>query len=324
MQLADRCQHEFTASVRNKGRSYFRSRSVSLVEQSPTSVKAKVRGSAAEPYAVSIDWTFGPGEPLLLVGCTCPYFSGGELCKHVWATLLDLDNKRIGNRVPGYGRLNVEMDDEFLDQNLNDDTGDWDDDPDEFLDDGPPLTSRPPLSTRTGVATPAPSVAKQVSRPAPWRSQLQTVQQRLTAAAPVVPRKSAPTVDTREVWYALNLSAMRTWGDPVFEFFLRTLKRNGEPNKLKKASFSREEARQLPIAEDQTLVQLLLGVDTNALTSTTYNSGYGGYSGAYIPKRTQGSLVPEMTSNGLDGGLIKSRLPGGSVGGRVLSNTVRP
>ena len=294
MRLADRCQHEFTASVRNKGRSYFRSRSVSLVEQSPTSVKAKVRGSAAQSYAVSIDWTFGPGEPLLLAGCTCPYFSGGELCKHVWATLLDLDSKRIGNRVPGYGRLNVEMDDEFLDQHLKDEAGDWDDDPNEFLDDGPQVIERPPLSAQAIFAKTAQARATPDSRRAVWRSQLQTVQAKLTAAAPVVPRKSAPAVDTREVWYALNLSAMRTWGDPVFEFFVRTLKRNGEPSKLKKASFTRDEARQLPNAEDQTLVQLLLGVDTNALTSTTYNSGYGGYSGAYIPKRSQGSLVPEM------------------------------
>ena len=50
--------------------------------------------SVADAFArVGLDWDDKPG--VITAACDCPYFDGGGLCKHVWASLLALDENPL-------------------------------------------------------------------------------------------------------------------------------------------------------------------------------------------------------------------------------------
>jgi superfamily II DNA or RNA helicase len=75
----------FQSSVRMKGRTY---QAAGRVKQVPPHegelVRAEVQGR--EPYTVTIEGT----GPSARVHCTCPHFADGHYCKHIWATMLDV------------------------------------------------------------------------------------------------------------------------------------------------------------------------------------------------------------------------------------------
>ena len=63
---------------------------------SPTEVGALVQGS--ELYNVSLKWSNGK----LTAGCDCPFFEEhGNLCKHIWATILEADERGHLSEVEG-------------------------------------------------------------------------------------------------------------------------------------------------------------------------------------------------------------------------------
>jgi superfamily II DNA or RNA helicase len=88
MTLATLLAHFVDWRVRDRGRHYFQTGKVQLVTAGPEAVEAAVSGG--EEYRVSLRreganlWVF----------CSCPYFEGGEPCKHVWAAVLAADEKK--------------------------------------------------------------------------------------------------------------------------------------------------------------------------------------------------------------------------------------
>ena len=74
------------SQVRKRGFDYFRRKSVTVLSSGPDEAEATVSGS--EPYHVRL-----VREAKKLRGsCSCPYFADRrEICKHVWATLLAVD-----------------------------------------------------------------------------------------------------------------------------------------------------------------------------------------------------------------------------------------
>jgi hypothetical protein len=63
---------------------------------SPTEVGAMVQGS--ELYNVSLKWLDGKVK----AGCDCPFFEEhGNLCKHIWATILEADERGYLSEVVG-------------------------------------------------------------------------------------------------------------------------------------------------------------------------------------------------------------------------------
>lgn len=82
----------FKAEVRNAGQSYVVKGKVSLMHPSDTQLQAYVRASTAFKVFLkspSID------SPLLEASCTCPQFRKGQLCKHIWATLIVATDKNL-------------------------------------------------------------------------------------------------------------------------------------------------------------------------------------------------------------------------------------
>ncbi|MFL6197015.1 MAG: SNF2-related protein, partial [Thermoanaerobaculia bacterium] len=88
MTLATLLAHFVDWRVRERGRHYFQTGKVSLLDCGPEIVRADVSGS--EKYQVSLRRE----DASLWVFCSCPFFESGEPCKHVWATILAADQQK--------------------------------------------------------------------------------------------------------------------------------------------------------------------------------------------------------------------------------------
>ena len=88
MTLATLLAHFVDWRVRERGRSYFQTGKVRLVASGPEAVEAVVSGS--EEYGV----TLTREDARVWVFCSCPFFQGGEPCKHVWAAILAADAQK--------------------------------------------------------------------------------------------------------------------------------------------------------------------------------------------------------------------------------------
>lgn len=110
MPIADLLKHLFPDVIRARGRNYYRSGAVDLVEGDPFEVRARVSGGHL--YDVGIALT----DEGLAVSCSCPYFDGAGVCKHIWATLLCADDKGyLAGHGDGYSPYEV-LEQEDLDE----------------------------------------------------------------------------------------------------------------------------------------------------------------------------------------------------------------
>jgi len=83
-------RNDFTRTTRHKGEDYFRRKAVKIMDHDATRIRARVQGS--ELYNVDIQW----GGEEFTYDCSCPHFEQhGELCKHLWATLLTAEAQGI-------------------------------------------------------------------------------------------------------------------------------------------------------------------------------------------------------------------------------------
>src|SRR5579871_167601 len=104
MKLSSALSSLFDGSVRARGATYFRSKSVRIERGSEFEVEAKVRGGRI--YDVGIHWD---GRELSLF-CDCPYFDSGGPCKHLWATVLAADEKDYIGGITKFNPRSVHLD----------------------------------------------------------------------------------------------------------------------------------------------------------------------------------------------------------------------
>jgi len=71
---------------------------------------ATVKGEGAQVYRVRIDWRLAIADLTLEVDCACPY-AEADVCKHIWATLIEMDRLGLAQRVPGSHELYLELGD---------------------------------------------------------------------------------------------------------------------------------------------------------------------------------------------------------------------
>ena len=82
---------EFESRIRARGETYARNGKVSIHTVRDRDVSAVVAGT--RPYEVRI-WS-EDGESDLNMACECPHFQRGFLCKHLWATLVEMEQAGI-------------------------------------------------------------------------------------------------------------------------------------------------------------------------------------------------------------------------------------
>ncbi len=90
--LERKLQRFFAEASILRGESYYQDRAVMGVRIGIEAASAEVIGS--EIYHVSLDWKhLESGE--IAAHCTCPHFSDGNKCKHLWAFILHLDHAGV-------------------------------------------------------------------------------------------------------------------------------------------------------------------------------------------------------------------------------------
>src|SRR6185295_2611288 len=105
MSLKGKFSNEFNPKIRDRGVAYFRSNSVTILSHSDSAIDAQVKGKTDYLVRLSLSGnTFA-------VACTCPYFEGGEECKHIWATMLAADNANYLSAVDQQWPLRLAYDD---------------------------------------------------------------------------------------------------------------------------------------------------------------------------------------------------------------------
>lgn len=95
MFLAEQVSYQFGAGVRSRGEDYYRRRLVTIIDQSGHSIFADVSNDQGRVYEVLLDRT---ADGLIEdMDCTCQYFDGYGPCKHIWATILRVDNMMVND-----------------------------------------------------------------------------------------------------------------------------------------------------------------------------------------------------------------------------------
>ncbi len=229
MSLKSRFASEFDPKIRDRGLAYFRGGAVKILEHSDFHVLAQVKGTV--DYFVELTLTLHSLE----VACTCPYFSGGEDCKHIWATMLAADSKNYVSDVDLYGPLRLVYDDELA-ETLH------------LLEEN----DEPP-------AQPQPA----------WQQQFAVITNSINNA--LAPQRN-PWPDNREIYYVVDPHASRLSGLLNVEIAFRERNKKGEWGKIKRARMQQNQIGQLSDPSDREILSLLLGGRETYWSSYSYGA----------------------------------------------------
>src|SRR5436853_5348473 len=119
MSLTSKFSSEFDSAVRSRGHSYYKIGRVRITQGDNEGVVAIVRGSENYRVTLSIE-----GKSLV-VFCTCSYFDQ-DVCKHIWATLMAAEARRLLDAMPEPTRLRMSDvdEDDFDDEDYEDEDDD--------------------------------------------------------------------------------------------------------------------------------------------------------------------------------------------------------
>jgi superfamily II DNA or RNA helicase len=187
------------SDIRKRGAEYARGGAVAIEKGRSVGGPVFAEVSGSELYAVSLRYE----QRVLWATCTCPYFDRDfDICKHIWATLIQCEKDNIPFKGP-------------VDDLLSDDESPFEED-DEFIDDddlGEYVASPP---------TPIASYLRAV--PSRWRSQIGSVSSHLRGSADGI-------IVPDEIIWVLNPETSAT--SVSIEITSRSLKKNGELSKPK-------------------------------------------------------------------------------------------
>lgn len=277
--LVQRCQSSFDSRTKAQG---FELRFNNRVQLSK-SVSSQIFASVQEPpdEEVELDWS-AANVGYLRARCTCDEFFKGRLCRHIWATILEMD--RSGpSRIPGSGRLEVvsEEPEGFVDDEY--------DELDPYFDenDFPKASRRNGTSTRRGIS---------------WRKQFEGVRNWLQHYGRVHGvAEGIATHKERELWFVLNVTATLTKEKLEIEFFQREKKKNGEWGVIRKQAVAL--AGSWLSERDRQLVQMLIGnqgVIQTGYSNYGYASGYSAYAyaGCTLSSALHEQILPALCATG--------------------------
>ena len=250
MPLLEEFAPDFDRSVQARGREYFRRGAAKIGERGKRYFDATVQGT--QKYDVHVGWDWDEyDEPEY--ECSCPYFQeNGELCKHLWAALLQADRD---------GLLVDDDDDDAEDE----EDGTYEEEEEE--DDAPlpiPIFGRPvvPASGRGGSAAGGkddkPDGGKNRAADQQWKRQLLKLREDMRAAAASEQPATTSWPDNRRIIYVVDLPATVEGTGLTIELAQETLKRDGRWDRARSTRVGREQSGALP-EPDRTIVQSLLG-----------------------------------------------------------------
>jgi len=305
MELAKRCQGEFDSGDRLRGRSCFLNDKVELGLPQGASVSATVEGSYQIFYSVLIDWN-DVEDGFLSTVCECPRFDDGYMCKHLWATLLEMDRKGMARQVPGQGLLDLlEIDSEDNDS-FNDDV-----DLRSRLPSSKTLAKELVRETATSLSNSATQTvfrSKTVhgklagKNPVPeWQRCLSMLNHSSSSSLENAGLKNQFLSKQREAWYVLDVGECVNQGSLVIQLFQREAKKNGEFGKIKPLALELC-GSEIPLfsgLDDQQLLTQLTQFPSEQDYSDRYRYGYQRtMDAAVLPSAVYDSLLPRLAETG--------------------------
>jgi len=319
--LAARLSKEFSAAEFSKGRSYYGSGAVKLARTELPIIRARVSGSASQPYKVELDFSEAAKFKEINGFCSCPRFDELGECKHITAVILKLDSIGFHQQIPGSARLRfLDSEDEFDDESDADSADESDDAPptNKLLSDlassipidvdylsqlspadarayvsalleGSPLKDRLLPVARSNKSNAKAKLKKQPPPESAWKRQLAALRQLQASQQPLdqSPALQPRSRRTRRFMYALDLSRVGQSRGFEVSIFCQDQLKNGEWGKLKAypeyAASLFAEVR----GEDAELVAMMCG--------NRVNDAYGyTSSNAYFYQKIQSCLIDEV------------------------------
>jgi len=217
-----------------------------------------VQGSKS--YDVALDWK----DSDLSMFCSCPYFDSDGPCKHLWATILEVEKRG--------GLSAVQPMEEAMSPDFEDD--------EEVEEKDVPSISFPSSNTfRVGpIHPPAPAQA-------PWKRAIQEFSRPAESSS----RSGRDWPAKRQLVYVVESSGSGSTGHIVLTMYHRELKGNGEFGQMKEVSLERGQIASLPLAEDREIVSAIAG-------SSTYFGPHSGYGGSQYDRLSASAIVPHPLS----------------------------
>jgi superfamily II DNA or RNA helicase len=231
--LSKRLSGDFTATIRDRGQSYFSQGRVKILYGTDTELEAQVEGSAN--YAVNFEWK----EDTLFATCGCPYFEGGESCKHLWAAILAADAR-------GYLSVPASAPDLYMECDY---FGVEEDEEDESVEDVFPPPRSPAAPQFPAVKSPPPP------KPPSWQVQIAGISELHNPAW--VPRFNWPA--SRQILYAVNVSRSERARALVISPMSRDALHDGTWKTPVSLNLKREHIAKLPSADDREILSALAG-----------------------------------------------------------------
>ncbi|MEZ6068983.1 MAG: SNF2-related protein [Pirellulales bacterium] len=219
MLITNEFRDHFSPSIRARGERYFSAGRVQLDEVDSGFASANVRGSRRRPYEVKILWR-GTDNDNILAYCDCPYCGQGQLCKHIWATLLQLELNGANEIITG----NVEFGESMRNGNA------------------PPWQRatgrRPNWQTQLdGIRVHDEQVARQDAG-----------------------KQAYGTRRASEIWYALDVTESLQTGKLTVEAFMHPTLRDGTLGKPKPFAVARVHLSKISREDDRRIFEILRGV----------------------------------------------------------------
>ena len=269
--LSQALKSEFTSTICQRGQSYFQRKLVQVKKADDWKLKAIVRGSAKYEVELIRDL-----EGVITASCTCPYVSSADdPCKHIYATLLEADDKQYlqGNGDNSGVILDLAVEDEY-----DDDYDEYEDEEEEEEDDYYVPTSHKAKQAKRIITEEARQkileaqkarwglvTGKTLAKPAvPPPPPVPAWKQTLTGISKAYQSPTAlPTLlwpPGRELIYIVDLPAMHgNESGVVVETNYRERLKSGEWGKLKPISLRANQIPALTDPNDQQILTFLLG-----------------------------------------------------------------
>jgi len=260
--LSDLLAGDCDVAIRRRGADYFRKGRVRIERGSATHVTASVRGTRV--YHVEL----ARAGHEILATCGCPYFDV-DLCKHIWATILAADTRRLLQGDGGGSRVRLVH------------AGERHDD---YDDDVAPAPRAFGLGASSRALTESPIAGTERGRS--WRKRLAELREQ-TPASPA--HESTDWGPDRELLYVIDIERSEAEDGLCLEIFCRDLKQDGTWSKPKSRYLPQTWVHRVASADDRQLVACLEGattlVERSAGAYGSLASPSGRFYGEAIPSR---------------------------------------
>jgi hypothetical protein len=265
MSLSTALASQVTGEIRDRGRQYYHSGAVTIRSATPTAVVAAVRGTGRYSVDLALDGR------TVFASCTCPYVDEfGNICKHIWATILAAEQRGFAAREAASGSLQL-----VLDQPDDYDDDGYDDGYDDPRYDPPAYRSPPPVSSQY----------RHVPARENWKGQLDELQRQLQPPGYAYSQQVRPV--ERQLVYIVDGPTSTQVRQLVLEVAARERKLNGEWGKPKAHSVSPSQVAELTDPIDRQLLTLLGGAERG----DGYSYGYYNYGSSSTRYRLAAPMV---------------------------------